>query len=143
MLVMTGDFVALKDRGTTTHVCDMTVFDLIALARDAGLRTGVVLKPSGGAKKLEQAIKRLEKKVEAGAQFAVTQPMYDTASTEMLLKQTAHLEIPIVLGILPLRTPRHAEFLHQRVAGIDVPESVRERMALAKNSIAEGAVNAR
>ena len=49
----------------------------------------------------------------------------------------------MVLGILPLRTPRHAEFLHQRVAGIEIPECVRARIARANDPLAEGIANAR
>ena len=53
------------------------------------------------------------------------------------------IPIPILMGILPLRTPRHAEFLHHKVAGIVVPEEVRERMAGARDPVAEGIANAR
>jgi homocysteine S-methyltransferase len=73
----------------------------------------------------------------------VTQPIYDKASAEMLVELLEPLGIPITMGILPLRTSRHAEFLHHRVAGIVIPESVRERMARAKEPVAEGAANAR
>jgi homocysteine S-methyltransferase len=47
------------------------------------------------------------------------------------------------MGILPLRSPRHAEFLHQKVAGIEVPEQLRQRMQRAADPVAEGAANAR
>lgn len=50
---------------------------------------------------------------------------------------------PIIMGILPLRTPRHAEFLHTKVAGIAVPEALRQRMYSATDPVAEGAANAR
>jgi methylenetetrahydrofolate reductase (NADPH) len=83
------------------------------------------------------------RKVEAGAQFAVTQPVYDEASGQALANATQHIGTPIILGILPLRTARHAEFLHHHVAGIAVPEGVRARMAVASDSVAEGAANAR
>ena len=86
---------------------------------------------------------RLDARVEAGAQFAVTQPVYDEASARMLAEVTRHLGIPVILSILSLRTARHAEFLHQKVAGIAVPEHVRERMSRASDSVAEGAANAR
>jgi methylenetetrahydrofolate reductase (NADPH) len=143
VLVATGDFVALGDRAHTTTVRDVDVFALVRMAREAGLRTGVVLDPHPEADGLEQSIRRLERKAKAGAQFAITQPVYDTASARRLAEATQHIRIPIILGILPLRTARHAEFLHHQVAGITVPEHVRERMAQAKESVTEGATNAR
>ncbi|MDY7042525.1 MAG: methylenetetrahydrofolate reductase, partial [Chloroflexota bacterium] len=112
VLVATGDFVALGDRARATTVRDVDVFGLVRMAREAGLHTGVVLDPHPESDGLERAIHRLEGKVEAGAQFAVTQPVYGGASAGALADATRHLNIPIILGILPLRTARHAEFLH-------------------------------
>ena len=143
VLVATGDFVALGDRATTTTVRDVDVFDLVRMAREVPLRTGVVFDAHPESNVLEQAVRRLARKVEAGAQFAVTQPVYDEASAQVLLAATRQVGIPIVMGILPLRTPRHAEFLHQRVAGIAVPRAVRERMERASDPVTEGAANAR
>jgi homocysteine S-methyltransferase len=143
VLVTTGDFVALGDQASTTSVRDVGVFDLIRMAREAGLRTGVVLDPHPESSGLPQAVRRLERKAQAGAQFAVTQPVYDEKSAQALAEATHHIGIPIILGILPLWTPRHAEFLHQRVAGIVVPEAVRARLAHASDPVAEGAANAR
>jgi len=88
-------------------------------------------------------VRRLATKVEAGAQFAVTQPVYDEATADQLIEATQPLKIPIILGILPLRTPRHAEFLHRKVAGIAVPEQVRKRIQRAADPVAEGVANAR
>ena len=143
VLAATGDFVALGDRARTTTVRDVDVFALVRLAREAGLHTGVVLDPHPESDGLEQAVRRLERKVEAGAQFAVTQPVYDEASARTLAEATRHVGIPVLLGILPLRTARHAEFLHHKVAGIAVPESVWERMRRAGDPVAEGVANAR
>lgn len=143
VLAATGDFVALGDRARTTTVRDVDVFALVRLAREAGLHTGVVLDPHPESDGLEEAVRRLERKVEAGAQFAVTQPVYDEASARTLAEATRHVGIPVLLGILPLRTARHAEFLHHKVAGIAVPEPVRERMRRASDPVAEGVANAR
>jgi methylenetetrahydrofolate reductase (NADPH) len=143
VLVATGDFVALGDRARTTTVRDVDVFELVRLARKAGLHTGVVLDPHPEWNGLERAIQRLERKAEAGAQFAVTQPVYDEASGRALAEATRHIGMPIILGILPLRNARHAEFLHHHVAGIAVPKGVRMRMAGARDPVAEGAANAR
>jgi homocysteine S-methyltransferase len=143
VLVTTGDFVALGDRATTTDVRDTDVCGLVTMARDSGLHTGVVLDPGPETQGLEKPVRRLEPKIAAGAQFVVTQPYYDGAGLDELAAATRHIEIPIILGLLPLRTPRHAEFLHQKVAGINVPRQVRNRMNRAEDPIAEGIVNAR
>jgi len=143
VLVTTGDFVALADRATTTDVRDTDVFGLVAMARDSGLHTGVVLDPGPESQGLEKPVRRLERKIEAGAQFVVTQPYYDQAGLDELAAATRHIEIPIILGLLPLRTPRHADFLHQKVAGINVPRQVRNRMNRAADPVAEGIANAR
>jgi methylenetetrahydrofolate reductase (NADPH) len=143
VLVTTGDFVALGDRATTTDVRDANVFGLIEMARNTGLYTGVVLDPGPESRGLEKPVRRLKGKKEAGAQFVVTQPYYDEAGTDALVAATRHIDIPIILGILPLRTPRHAEFLHRKVAGINVPKQVRERMSQAEDPVTEGIANAR
>jgi homocysteine S-methyltransferase len=143
VLIATGDFVAPGDRAHTTSVRDLDVFDLVRMAREAGLRTGVVFDPHPESNGLNQAVQRLATKIEAGAQFAVTQPAYDETTADELIEVTQPLKIPIVLGILPLRTPRHAEFLHRKVAGIAVPEQVRNRMQRAADPVAEGVANAR
>ena len=143
VLATTGDFVALGDRATTTEVGDADVFGLIEMARSSGLYTGVVLDPGPASAGLEKPVRRLERKVAAGAQFVVTQPYYDEAGTDELVAATRHIDIPIILGILPLRTPRHAEFLNDKVAGINVPGPVRERISRAEDPVAEGLANAR
>jgi homocysteine S-methyltransferase len=144
VMVATGDNIALADRGIVSHVGDVTVYDLIAMAREAGLLTGVVLdtKPelNNG---FERAVRRLEQKAEAGAQYAVTQPVYDEAGAQAIADATRHIDIPMILGILPLRTFRHAQFLHTKVSGIAVPDQVRSRMENASDPIAEGIANAR
>lgn len=143
ILAATGDFVALGNRVTTTTVRDVDIFGLVELGREAGLRTGVVLDPRPESNGLWQAVRWLERKVEAGAQFAVTQPFYDTETAELVVKATKHIDISIIMSVLPLRTLRHAQFLHQRVSGIAVPEAVQERMEKAGDPTAEGTANAR
>jgi len=143
VLVTTGDFVALGDRATVTDVADADVFGLIDMARSTGLRTGVVLDPGPASGGLEGPVRRLKRKIAAGAQFVVTQPFYDRAGTDALVAATRHIDIPIILGILPLRTPRHAQFLNDKVAGINVPVKVRERMRRAADPAAEGLANSR
>ena len=143
VLITTGDFVALKDRGMTTDVRDIDIFGLLALAREAGLYTGVVFDPLLETGRLNRAIERLEQKVQAGAQFVVTQPAYDEAGADMLAEATGHCGLPAIMGNLPLRTPKHADFLHNKVSGIVVPETVRQQMHQAADPIQQGNANAR
>ena len=143
ILAATGDFVALGDRGKTTTVRDLDVYGLVGMARESGMETGVVFDIHPEIDGLKPAVIHLEQKVAAGAQFAVTQPVYDEAGADLIAESTQHLNIPIIMGILSLRTPRHAMFLHERVAGIAVPRTVRDRMHSAAESVSEGASNAR
>lgn len=143
VLVSTGDFVALGTGARTTTIRDVDVYDLVAMARDAGLHTGVVLDPHPESDRLHHEVRRLQQKAEAGAQFAVTQPVYDKAGAGALHQATRQVDIPIVMGILPLRSARHAGFLHKSVAGIAVPEGVQKRMSSAADPVAEGIRGAR
>ena len=143
VLVTTGDFVALRDRGTTSDVRDIDLFGLLAMAREVGLQAGVVLDPGPASKGLARAVERLARKADAGAQFVVTQPVYDAPLADALAEATRRIAIPLIMGILPLRTPRHADFLHDKVAGITVPQPLRERMHRAQDPIAEGIAIAR
>jgi homocysteine S-methyltransferase len=143
VLVATGDMVALQDRHITTRVRDMDVFGLVAMARQSGLQTGVVIDPHPETNGFETSIRRLAKKIDAGAQFAVTQPIYDAETADAMAQATHAMGIPVIMGILPLRTARHADFLHQKVAGIAVPRQLREQMHKADNTIKTGNQNAR
>ena len=92
---------------------------------------GVGVNP--GAINLEEEIKRFEWKVEAGAQYAITQPVFDTDQLRDFLKRIEHVRIPIVAGIWPLVSYRNAEFLHNEVPGVRVTPSIMERMKEASN----------
>ncbi len=92
---------------------------------------GVGVNP--GALNLEEEIKRFEYKVEAGAEFAITQPVFDVAQLRDFLKRIEHVRIPVVAGIWPLVSYRNAEFLHNEVPGVRVTASIMERMRLASD----------
>lgn len=143
VMVATGDFMAFKDQHHTTTVRDADVYDLVRMAQEAGLSTGVVFDTHPENNGLARAVDHLKRKVDAGARFAVTQPVYDEAGADELAGATGEIDIPIIMGILPLRTPRHADFLHTKVAGIAVPRDLRQRMHAAADPVAEGAANAR
>jgi len=87
---------------------------------------GVGVNP--GAINLEEEIRRFEWKVEAGAQYAITQPVFDTQQLRDFLKRIEHVRIPIVAGIWPLVSYRNAEFLHNEVPGVRVTPSIMDRM---------------
>ena len=91
------------------------------------------------APSLESELKLLRRKIEAGADFIMTQAVYDIAACEKFLKGASRLGVPIFVGIMPLHSHRHAEFLHNELPGVIVPEEVRERMRRAgENGLAEG-----
>lgn len=144
VMVATGDKIALVNRGIVSHVGDVNVCDLVAMARESGLFTGVVFdtKPES-SKGFDRAVRRLEKKATAGAQYAVTQPVYDEAGARAIADAVRHIGIPVILGILPLRTFRHAQFLHTKVSGIAVPEQVLDRMENTVDPVSAGVANAR
>jgi homocysteine S-methyltransferase len=76
-------------------------------------------------------ISRLRQKKESGAQLVMTQPVYDPAVLERFLDDCAAIDLPVLVGLLPLASYRNAEFLHNEVPGMQVPEAVRDRMRKA------------
>ena len=90
---------------------------------------GVGVNP--GAVNPEEEIRRFEYKVEAGAQYAITQPVFDTDQLRDFIKAIEHVRIPIVAGIWPLVSFRNAEFLHNEVPGVRVTQSIMDRMRAA------------
>lgn len=81
---------------------------------------------------LDREIRLLRKKMDAGADFALTQPIYDSAVLQRFLERYAAehgpLTLPVLLGILPLYGTRHARFLHNEIPGIEIPETIRQRI---------------
>lgn len=95
---------------------------------------GVGVNP--GAIDLEHELKRFEWKVEAGAEYAITQPVFDVGQLLSFLKRIEHCRIPIVPGIWPLTSYRNAEFLNNEVPGVSVPDAILERMRRAPDGAA-------
>jgi homocysteine S-methyltransferase len=83
----------------------------------------------------DDEIKNLNRKIRAGADFCLTQPIYDPNTLEIFLDRyraiSGELPIPLIVGILPLVNYRHAEFLHHEVPGIIIPDKIREQMQKA------------
>jgi methionine synthase / methylenetetrahydrofolate reductase(NADPH) len=90
---------------------------------------GVGVNP--GALNLDEEIKRFEWKVEAGAEFAITQPVFDVEQLLTFLRRIEHVRVPVVAGIWPLVSYRNAEFLHNEVPGVVVTPTIMERMRAA------------
>lgn len=78
-----------------------------------------------------QELDRFAKKIEAGAHFAMTQPLYQLSDLTDFLKEFGECKIPILVGIMPLHSFKHAEYLHNEVPGITIPDKVRKAMEKA------------
>jgi homocysteine S-methyltransferase len=99
---------------------------------------GVGVNPA--APDLERELSRFAWKVDAGAEFAVTQPVFDPVQLESFLRKVEQFRIPIVAGIWPLISLRNAEFLANEVPGVSVPEPILARMKKAQEKGKEAAL---
>lgn len=104
------------------------------IGRPTAFFIGVGVNP--GAIDLDNEIRRFEWKVEAGAEFAITQPIFDAQQLKTFLKRIEHCRIPVIPGIWPLTSYRNAEFLNNEVPGVSVPPEVLERMRKAEDGAA-------
>jgi len=141
ILVVTGDPSRFGDLPGASSVFDVTSFDLIRMVKQlnegisfsgrplkqkAQFIVGAAFNPH--VRQIEAAVQRLEKKVEAGADFIMTQPIYDTDTIQLIHEVTRHIGIPVFIGIMPLTSSRNAEFLHNEVPGIKLSEEALMRM---------------
>jgi homocysteine S-methyltransferase len=92
----------------------------------AAFHLGVMVNP--GAEDLDAEVRRFEYKVEAGAEFAITRPVFDSATFERLHTRIAAAKIPILVGVWPFENVTDAEFMANEVPGVRVPDQVLERM---------------
>ena len=153
LLVITGDPPKMGPYPDATAVFDIDSIGLTNLVRnlnhglDPGnnaigaptcFTIGVGVNPA--AIDLAQEIRRFEWKVDAGAEYAITQPVFDAEQLEKFLDRIAHVRIPIVAGIWPLVSVRNAEFLANEVPGVSVPDAVISRMRRANEKSKEAAV---
>ncbi|MCG8642139.1 MAG: methylenetetrahydrofolate reductase [Desulfobacterales bacterium] len=144
VVAVTGDPSLPRLEEPASTVGDLTVFELIKMAEESGLNTGAVLdfhpEYDGG---LDHEAERLKQKVDSGCRFVVTQPVYDESTARKIYIATKDLGVPVMMGILPLLSPRHAIFLHDKVAGIAVPEDLRNEMANSDNPVQTGIIQSR
>lgn len=144
LLAVTGDPPKLGDYPHATPVFDTDSVGLVRLL--AGLNRGLDLagNPVGAAlpfhigvganpaaADFDSEIAKFGKKVEAGAEYCLTQPVYEPRLLERFLDAISHCRIPVLVGVLPLVSSRNAEFLHNEVPGMSVPKAVRGRLAAA------------
>jgi 5,10-methylenetetrahydrofolate reductase len=144
LLVVTGDPPKVGDYPDATAVFDV---DSIGLANvvarlntgsDIGgqpigsptaFHIGVAVNP--GADNFDEELRRFAYKVEAGAEFAVTQPIFDADEFRAFIARIKGHRIPILAGIMPLESARHAEFMANEVPGVRIPDAVVDRMRRA------------
>jgi methionine synthase I (cobalamin-dependent)/5,10-methylenetetrahydrofolate reductase len=152
ILALTGDPPHVGDYPHATAVYDVDSIGLVSVisklnsgfdfsgnsvGKPTKLSIGVAANPTAPDIDLELA--RLERKIAAGAQYIFTQPMYDLDIINDFLNKISKFSLPIMLGVLPLVSYKHAEFMHYEVPGILVPEPVRQRMSKAgEKSAKEG-----
>ena len=128
LIVVTGDPSASRSDNPATTVNDLNVFELIAMAADSSLHTGAVLDFRPEINGLEHETRRVAQKIDAGCRFIVTQPVYDEETAKKIYLATRGFHIPVLMGILPLLSFRHAVFLNEKVAGIAVPQNLQREM---------------
>ncbi|WP_081838831.1 bifunctional homocysteine S-methyltransferase/methylenetetrahydrofolate reductase [Thermogemmatispora carboxidivorans] len=146
ILALTGDPLRVGDYPNTTGVWDVDSVGLIRVLRGmneghdaaggsigakASFHIGAALNLNVSEEEAEREIEKYYRKLEAGAHFIMTQPIYELAPLERFLERVGKPPVPVILGCIPLHSWRHAEFLHNEVAGVTIPERVRERMRAA------------
>jgi methylenetetrahydrofolate reductase (NADPH) len=138
VLALTGDHPSLGDHPQAKPVFDLGSVELVDLIKKMvdeetdyvgnnldvapKMHIGVALSP--GIDPIEPEIMKLEKKIEAGAEFAQTQVVYDTEILEKLIDATSHLDIPILPGIAPLKSVGMARFMASNVPGVTIPNDM-------------------
>lgn len=146
LICITGDPPKLGNYPDATAVFDIDAIGLVnlvhnlnqgldlggnALGASTGFVIGVGANP--GLPNLDEEVRRFQYKVEAGAEFAVTQPVFDVRLLENFLHRIAHCRIPVLAGIWPLVSVRNAEFMKNELR-VSVPDSILERMGRAANA---------
>jgi len=159
ILAITGDPPKLGNYPDATAVFDVDSIGLTNLINrlnhgldlagnpigdPTGFSIGVGVNP--GAINLEEELRRLDWKVDAGAEYMITQPVFDIGILERFMRRIAHVKIPLICGIWPLSSFRNAEFMNNEVPGASVPPQIMDRMRRATTkeaAFAEGVSIAR
>jgi len=146
LICITGDPPKLGNYPDATAVFDVDSIGLVNIVKNLNYGLDVGGNPIGtnthfvigvganpGAPNIEEEIRRFEYKVEAGAEYAVTQPVFDIELLEAFLRKIDHCRIPVVAGIWPLTSVRNAEFMKNELR-VSVPDEIIRRMAHAKTT---------
>jgi len=142
VLPLTGDPARVGDHPGAASVYDVNSVELISIIKQLNAGFTYAGKPTKAAtnfvigctfnpnaKNLDAQVQRLERKVAAGAQFVMTQPVFDVDLVREMHSRVEHLGVPIFTGVWPLQSSKQAEFLHHEVPGIIVPDAVRSELA--------------
>ena len=146
LICITGDPPKMGNYPDATAVFDVDAIGLVNIVRNLNQGLDVGANPMGnatgfvigvganpGAPNLDEEIRRFEYKVEAGAEYAVTQPVFDLKLLENFLRRIEHCRIPVLAGIWPLVSVRNAEFMKNELR-VSVPDSILARMAAANSA---------
>jgi homocysteine S-methyltransferase len=146
LICITGDPPRMGTYPDATAVFDVDAIGLVNIVNNLNHGLDIGGNPMGsqtamligvganpGALNMEEEIRRLEWKVEAGAEYIVTQPVFDLDLLEAFLKRTAHVKIPVICGIWPLTSYRNAEFMVNELR-VPVPAHFMERMQRVDNA---------
>jgi len=144
LLVITGDPPKMGPYPDATAVFDIDAIGLTNMVNKLNHGLDIGNNPIGdptsfsigvgvnpGAVNMDEELRRFEWKIEAGAEYAITQPVFDIEQLREFLKRIEHCRIPIIAGIWPLVSFRNAEFLHNEVPGVRVTPEIMERMRAA------------
>jgi len=144
VLLVTGDPPEVGDYPDATAVPEVDSIGLANLVSSLNGGADIGGQPIGsptafhigvavnqGALNLDEELRRFAYKVEAGAEFAITQPVFDPAEFTAFVERVRPHKIPILAGIMPLESARHAEFMANEVPGVRIPDAVVERMRRA------------
>jgi len=144
ILALTGDPPRAGDYPNATAVFDVDSVGLIRVLKQLNAGTDLAGNSIGeptrfmigcasnpASEDIATEIDRFRQKVEAGAEFTMTQPLYEIESLIRFLDAVKKHRIPVLLGLLPLQSHRHCEFLHNEVPGINIPDPAREAMKQA------------
>lgn len=142
VLAITGDPARVGDFPGASSVYDVSSFELIQMIKQLNEGLSLTGKDLGqkaafsiagafnpNVRSVEKAVKRLEKKIEFGADYFISQPVFSEEKLVEVYEQTKHLNAPIYIGLMPLTSSRNAEFLHNEVPGIKISQSIRDTMA--------------
>ncbi len=142
VLAVSGDSASATDQPGVSGVFDLRSYGLMRMLRN--LNNGMNLAGRSIKKRTNFSvgaafsfrpenprvqIQRLEKKADLGARFAMTQPLFTREAVEEMMEKTGHIDMLMFPGIFPVISARNAEFLHNEVPGINVPEELRKQLA--------------